>query len=82
MAFVNDIRHGRYCVFQMHVHLVFLTKYRTKGCDGAAIHSLRLILGEGWCRLRGSALWRDGGRGRPGASANPLPAQTLGIGNG
>jgi putative transposase len=24
----NDIRHGRHCVFMMHVHLVFVTKYR------------------------------------------------------
>lgn len=24
----NDIRRGRYCVFRMHVHLVFVTKYR------------------------------------------------------
>ena len=24
----NYIRHGRHCVFQMHVHLVFVTKYR------------------------------------------------------
>lgn len=24
----NDIRHGRHCVFQMHLHLVFVTKYR------------------------------------------------------
>ena len=24
----NDIRHGRHCVFLMHVHLVFVTKYR------------------------------------------------------
>ena len=24
----NDIRQGRHCVFAMHVHLVFLTKYR------------------------------------------------------
>lgn len=24
----NDIRTGRHCVFAMHVHLVFLTKYR------------------------------------------------------
>jgi len=46
MAFVNDIRHGRYCVFQMHIHLVFGAKYRTKVCDAAAIHSLRLILAK------------------------------------
>ena len=24
----NDIRTGRHCVFKMHVHLVFVTKYR------------------------------------------------------
>lgn len=24
----NDIRHGRHCVFNLHVHLVFVTKYR------------------------------------------------------
>ena len=26
----SDIRHGRHCVFRMHVHLVFVTKYRRK----------------------------------------------------
>ena len=24
----NEIRHGRHCVFMMHVHLVFVTRYR------------------------------------------------------
>ena len=24
----NDIRHGRHCTFKIHVHLVFVTKYR------------------------------------------------------
>ena len=24
----SDIRHGRHCVFNIHVHLVFVTKYR------------------------------------------------------
>jgi putative transposase len=28
MADFKDIRHGRHCVFIMHVHLVFVTKYR------------------------------------------------------
>lgn len=28
MGKVNDIRSGRHCVFMMHVHLVFVTKYR------------------------------------------------------
>ena len=26
----NEIRHGRHCVFNLHVHLVFVTKYRKK----------------------------------------------------
>ena len=37
----NDIRHGRNCVFNMHVHLVFVTKYRHKVFDSAAIDRLR-----------------------------------------
>ena len=28
MSTPNEIRHGRHCVFLMHVHLVFVTKYR------------------------------------------------------
>lgn len=28
MNIASDIRHGRHCVFVMHVHLVFVTKYR------------------------------------------------------
>lgn len=28
MSTGNDIRHGRHCVFLIHVHLVFVTKYR------------------------------------------------------
>lgn len=30
MTTASDIRHGRHCVFLMHVHLVFVTKYRRK----------------------------------------------------
>lgn len=37
----NDIRHGRHCVFRMHVHLVFVAKYRRKVFDGDAIERLR-----------------------------------------
>ena len=28
MSTGNDIRHGRHCVFLIHMHLVFVTKYR------------------------------------------------------
>ena len=39
----NDIRHGRHCVFKMHVHLVFVAKYRRRVFDGDAINRLRTI---------------------------------------
>ncbi|EPE2305257.1 IS200/IS605 family transposase [Salmonella enterica subsp. enterica serovar Muenchen] len=37
----SDIRRGRHCVFLMHVHLVFVTKYRRKIFDQDAIDKLR-----------------------------------------
>lgn len=37
----NEIRHGRHCVFKMHVHLVFVSKYRRKVFDDDAIDRLR-----------------------------------------
>ena len=42
----NDIRHGRHCVFKMHVHLVFVAKYRRKVFDGDAIARLRTMFGK------------------------------------
>jgi len=49
MEYSNDIRRGRYCVFNMHVHLVFVTKYRNKVLDGRAIEILRETF-DGICR--------------------------------
>ena len=43
MVLASDIRHGRHCIFQLHVHLVFVTKYRKKIFDTDAIHRLRSI---------------------------------------
>ena len=37
----NDIRRGRHCVFNMHVHLVFVAKYRRKIFDKEAVDRLR-----------------------------------------
>ena len=39
----SEIRHGRHCVFQLHVHLVFVTKYRKNIFDADAISRLRAI---------------------------------------
>ena len=43
MATRKDISHGRHCVFAMHVHLVFITKYRSRVLDGDAINRLRAL---------------------------------------
>ena len=37
----NDIRHGRHCVFLVHVHLVFVTKYRHEVFTKEIIDDLR-----------------------------------------
>ena len=39
----SDIRTGRHCVFQMHVHLVFVTKYRRKVLTKKIIEDMRTI---------------------------------------
>jgi len=39
----NEIRHGRHCVFNLHAHLVFVTKYRKKIFDSKAIDILKTI---------------------------------------
>lgn len=39
----NDIRSGRHCVFNMHVHLVFVTKYRRDVFTKAILNDLQEI---------------------------------------
>jgi putative transposase len=43
MANTNDFRTGRHCVFALHVHLVFVTKYRRKVLSAAAHETLRKL---------------------------------------
>jgi len=43
MHLSSDIRHGRHCVFLLHVHLVFVTKYRGKVFDSDAIERLKIV---------------------------------------
>ena len=49
MENIKQIRQGRHCVFMMHVHLVFVTKYRRKVFDGDALQRLQAIF-EKVCR--------------------------------
>ncbi len=39
----SDIRRGRHCVFAMHVHLVFVAKYRKKVFDTEILKSMKEI---------------------------------------
>ena len=39
----NDIRHGRHCVFNLHIHLVFVTKYRRSVVTKAVLEDLKEI---------------------------------------
>ncbi len=43
MADANEIRHGRHCVFNLHIHLVFVTKYRRGVFTGEVLTDLRGI---------------------------------------
>jgi putative transposase len=46
MSNESDIRHGRHCVFNLHVHLVFVAKYRRRVFDARAIDVLRSIFAD------------------------------------
>jgi putative transposase len=46
MKKINEIRTGRHCVFNMHVHLVFVTKYRRKIFNKTAINVLHIIFSK------------------------------------
>ncbi len=39
----NEIRHGRHCAFLMHVHLVFVTKYRREVFTKEILKDLHFI---------------------------------------
>lgn len=42
----SEIRHGRHCVFNLRVHLVFVTKYRKPIFDREALNCLEQIFSE------------------------------------
>jgi len=43
MSNESNIRHGRHCIFKLHVHFVFVAKYRRRVFDAEAIDVLRDI---------------------------------------
>ena len=42
----TDIRHGRHCVFLIHVHLVFVTKYRREVFTKEILNDLHVIFAQ------------------------------------
>lgn len=44
MAIDTDIRTGRHCVFALHAHLVFVTKYRKRVFTSAALDILKEVM--------------------------------------
>jgi putative transposase len=51
----TDLRHGRTCIFAMHVHLVFVTKYRKKVFTSEVMRELKLIF-DSVCKDFGATL--------------------------
>lgn len=56
------IRHGRHCVFDLHVHLVFVTKYRRKAFTKTIINELQEVFTE-VCTKFGAELREFNGEG-------------------
>jgi putative transposase len=56
----NEIRHGRHCVFKMHLHLVFVAKYRCKVFDGDAVDRMRRMFGKVCEDMEASLVEMDG----------------------
>lgn len=46
MSNSSDIRHGRHCVFKIHVHLVFVTKYRKSVFDKQTLETLQKVFSD------------------------------------
>jgi putative transposase len=56
----NDIRQGRHCVFLMHVHLVFVTKYRREVFTKAILDDLRGLFAKTCIDLEAELVEFDG----------------------
>ena len=56
----KDFRHGRHCVFAIHVHLVFVTKYRRCVFDSEAIEALRHIFSKVCTDFEAKLIHMDG----------------------
>lgn len=71
------IRRGRHCVFNLHVHLVFVTKYRRKVFTKKSLQDLREIFDD-VCRKMGLELIEfDGEKDHVHLLVHYLPTQSI-----
>ncbi len=56
----DELRHGRHVVFRLHVHLVFVAKYRRRVFDGDAINRLRMIFAKVCADFEAQLIEMDG----------------------
>lgn len=56
----QEIRSGRHCIFSMHVHLVFVTKYRRHVFDADAIEKLRPVFSKVCADFESKLIEMDG----------------------
>ncbi len=65
----TDIRRGRHCVFLMHVHLVFVTRYRRQIFDHDATEKLRTYFSNVCADFEAELVEMDGRVGSLAAAA-------------
>ncbi|WP_211181170.1 IS200/IS605 family transposase [Psychrobacter celer] len=56
----NDLRRGRYVVFNLHVHLVFVAKYRRAVFTKQVLDDLEVIFGDVYKKLEAELVAFDG----------------------
>lgn len=56
----NNLRRGRHCVFQLHVHLVFVTKYRRAVFTKRVLADLERIFSDVCCDFEASLVEFNG----------------------
>ncbi len=78
MTETSDIRRGRHCVFNLHVHLVFVTKYRRGVFTKEVLDDLRGIFAA-VCQDFGAELAEFDGEDEPCASASELSTERFRI---
>ncbi len=61
MAKSSDIRTGRHCVFKLHVHLVFVTKYRKKVFTDEILQDLEHIFRDVCQKFESELVEMNGG---------------------